>query len=278
MSVKARFMVGLIGLWLCCPANGVLADTKQESEYGFFSDRQIVLAHTLVFNEALQRRISDIGDRVVRAAGQPGTRYTYRVVNDPTINAYSTASGFLYINTGLLDILESEDELAAVMAHEIAHVHDHHLINFAYAAYRRQVAGEVAGILLAAALGAASGMAVQSAYGSPDYANSPYAQQAVQQAVDAGMRVGISAGDAMAISLIKGYGKKQELKADAFAIRYTRKAGYDPTALVGVLRKLASIKGRLGITKENYVSGFINAEPGLDARIKSAQKILAKGE
>lgn len=265
MSVKG-FIAGLVGLLLYCPPNGALGDTMEETQYGFFSDRQMVSARTLLFNEALHRRISEIGDRIVRTAGQPGTNtYTYRILNDPTINAASIASGFVYINTGLLDILESEDELAAVIAHEIAHVHDHHQINFEYAAHRRKVAGQAVGILLGLALGVGGGMAAPTA----SYSG---------QLVGLGNQLGLGVGQTMAISMIEGYGEDQELEADAFAIRHTRQAGYDATALVGVFRKLASIKGRLAITKENYVSALINAEPGLEARIEAAQELLAKAE
>ena len=74
--------------------------------------------------------------------------------------------------------------------------------------------------------------------------------------------------------MIKGYGKKQELEADALAIQYTKRANYDPNALVDVFKRLASIRNSLKINEQNYISSLINAEPGLEERIKQAGVLM----
>jgi hypothetical protein len=53
-------------------------------------------------------------------------KYTFKVVEDEDVNAFALPGGHIYVNTGLLDIIESDDELAGVLAHEIAHVAHHH--------------------------------------------------------------------------------------------------------------------------------------------------------
>jgi len=80
----------------------------------------------------------------------------------------------------------------------------------------------------------------------------------------------------MSTYMIKGYGKKQELEADSLAIGYIRKAGYDPKAMVSVFKKLISARDKLGI-KQDYTSGLINAEPGLEERLKQAEKNISTG-
>jgi predicted Zn-dependent protease len=178
---------------------------------------------------------------------------------------YAASEGFVYVTTGLLDVLESEDELATVLGHEIAHVSQRHQMKFIYAAYRRRIAGQLFGVVAGAALGAAMGSAAQSA------SSAAYAESATRQAVDLGFRMGEVMGNAMYVSMVEGYGKKQELEADALGIQYSRDAGYDPNGLVCVFKRLISVRDRLGLSRENYISNLMNAEPGLEARIKNIE-------
>jgi len=63
--------------------------------------------------------------------GKPGIKkfdYTFKLVDDKDINAYSLPGGFIYVHTGLLEFVRSDDELAGVLAHEIAHASHHHMI------------------------------------------------------------------------------------------------------------------------------------------------------
>lgn len=113
-----RIILGLI-LFLFTFPKIAPAEDNEELKFGFYVDREVVSSQTILFNKALNLRIAEIGKRIVKVSDKPDMKYIFRVINDPTINAYSAAGGFAYINTGLLDILESEDELASVMAHEI---------------------------------------------------------------------------------------------------------------------------------------------------------------
>ena len=240
---RKQVFLWLILLSLAFPKFVVALDEK-EIKFGFYADRAVAASQTILFNDALVERISEIGNRIVKASGEEDMKYTFRVINDPTINAYSAAGGFIYVNTGLLDILESEDELAAILAHEIAHITNHHQIKFVYSAHRKKVAGQIAGFFFGVVLGAA-GAAAMGPAPSPESPSYSTYRQLTQQMVDLGFKVGEAMGYAMAVSMIKGYGKKQELEADRFAIQYTYKAGYDPYALVSVFKKLESIKNRL---------------------------------
>ena len=85
-------------------------------------------------------------------------------------------------------------------------------------------------------------------------------------------------GGAMAVCMIKGYGRAQELEADALAVQYTRETGYDPHALVRVFKRLASIRDSLQLNEDNYISSLINAQPGLEERIKQTEKLIAASE
>lgn len=268
-----RIILGII-LFVCVFPKISFAGDNEEIKFGFYADKRIVSTQTILFNETLNKKITEIGNKVAKASKKQDMKYTFRVINEPTINAYAAAGGFVYINTGLLDILETEDELAAILAHEIHHINASHQINFIYAAHRKKVAGQVAGVFLGVALGAAGGMAMGPAP-SPYSSNYAMHQQLTQQMVDIGVRLGMAMGSEIGVSMIKGYGKKQELEADAFAVKYTQKAGYDPNALISVLKKLTSMRDRLGINEKNYASSLINAEPGLEERIKNTEELLS---
>jgi predicted Zn-dependent protease len=251
-----------------------LASNDEELKLGFFADRREVSTKTLLLNDAVNQRIAEIGNRVAKASDKPGIKYVFRIINDPVINASSAAGGFIYINTGLLDVLESEDELAAVIAHEIAHVDKSHQINHVYAVHRSIVTGQVAGVLIGVAFAAAGVAAMGTAPSvySPSY--SMYSSM-TNQVAQLGLRLGGVMGDAMAVSMAEGYGKEQELEADSLSIQYTKNANYDPNALVGVFKKLQSVKTKMGINDKNYVSALLNAKPGLDERIKQAETLIS---
>lgn len=246
------------------------AEYDKEVKFGFYADRFFISTHTILFDEVLNKRITEIGNRVAKVSDKPDMEYTFRIVNDPVINAYSTAGGYVYINTGLLDVLESEDELAAVLGHEIVHTNKSHQINFARAMHR----GEVVGIAIAVLLSSLVNVGAQAAMGpsTPEtaFSHSIYEHFTYPEI----QRLAGEVGGGIAISIVQGYGKKQELEADVLAIQYIKKAGYDPNAMISVLKRMISVRNRLKINENNYVSKLINAEPGLEERIKNAELIL----
>ena len=270
MIVK-RMMLRLVLLTIALPKLNFAQDDESR-KFGYYTDRAMVLTQTILFNEASNNRINEIGNRLVKASDTPDMPHTFRVINDPTINAYATSGGFVYITTGLLDILESEDELAAIIAHEIGHTSKDHPINFIYESHESAKKGRIVGLGLAAVLGYALGEMAEA--GSKGYYY--YPTYTTQQAIDLGFKLGESIGNSIAVSMIKGYGKEQELESDALAVQYTHKAGYDPNALVAVFKKLMLIRDELEINEKNYISSVINAEPGLEQRLKSVEEIIAK--
>ncbi|MGD1901387.1 MAG: M48 family metallopeptidase [Geitlerinemataceae cyanobacterium] len=96
-----------------------------------------------IYNSARVRDFLDeIGERLVAVSDRPELPFTFQVVNDSSINAFATLGGFVYINTGLMAAAENESELAGVVAHEIAHITEKHVIErMKQAAVARGVAG-----------------------------------------------------------------------------------------------------------------------------------------
>jgi len=94
----------------------------------------------LVTDAAIVERVNRVGQELATVANktpiaaQWGSsqlkpfNYTFRVVDDKDVNAYSLPGGYIYINKGLLDYVHSDDELAGVLAHEITHASHHHMV------------------------------------------------------------------------------------------------------------------------------------------------------
>jgi len=273
MQKKKKILISLIIFFLSFYGI-VIAGEEKEIKYNFYADRLITSSHIILFDEALTQKIVEIGNKIIKASDKPDMNCTFRILNDPTINAYSTASGegsFIYVNTGLLDIIESEDELAGVLAHEIAHAVKKHQIKFLKSEFWSTFVGSfllefgagVAGIYLGHTLAPSDVIRAQQIGEIVTYTTGFLGSKAVAPII---------------VTIIQGYRKEHELEADALAIRYMAKAGYQPTAYIAFLKKLKSIRDKLKINEKNYASCLINAKPGLEERIKYVKRLILESK
>ncbi|HEY8617699.1 MAG TPA: M48 family metalloprotease [Phenylobacterium sp.] len=151
----------------------------------------------------LQAYVARVGERVAGAAGKPG-QCRFTVLNSDVVNAFAAPPGcYVYVTRGLLAILNSEDELAAVLGHEVGHVAANH-------SGRRQQRSLFTG------LGA---LAVGILTGSSDLA-----------------RIAGQVGQLNVLS----YSRNQEFEADSLGLRYLGQTGYAPDALADLLSALQS--------------------------------------
>lgn len=163
--------------------------------------------------------------------GALGSRQTWQVAvfNDDEANAFALPGGKIGVNTGLLRVAKSQDQLAAVIGHEIAHVTaDHHNARLS-AAY----AAETASSLVAAV--ASEGGASQQLMGL--------------------LGVGVQYG------VINPYSRSQESEADLLGIRYMADAGFDPRASVDLWKAMAAEGSGGG-------PAFLSTHPSHGARIE----------
>ena len=122
-----------------------MSDTREVS-IGSQIDAQLKAnGNVSVYNStSVQQFVETIGDRLVAVSDRPELPFTFQVVNDSNINAFATLGGFVYVNTGLISLAENESELAGVIAHEIGHITEKHVIErMKQAAIARGVAGSV---------------------------------------------------------------------------------------------------------------------------------------
>ncbi len=102
---------------------------SQEMQLGQQTDRQLTAKQFKILNDrALNDRVNQIGQRLAANMKRKNLTYTFRVVDDKSINAAATMGGFTYVNKGLIDAAANDAELASVIAHELGHIEARHSI------------------------------------------------------------------------------------------------------------------------------------------------------
>lgn len=119
---------------------------QQEIELGQDINQQVLQDVNVYDNASITQYVDGIGQQLALNTERSQVPYTFQVIEDDQVNAFSTLGGFVYLNTGLLQTADNEAQLASVIAHEIAHVDRRHAIQ------RLQQAAIAEGILTAGGL------------------------------------------------------------------------------------------------------------------------------
>jgi predicted Zn-dependent protease len=148
-------------------------------------------------------------------AANPAVHYRVRVIEDPTLNAFSFPHGSIYVHTGLLARLENEDQLATVLGHEMTHVERRHMLRFERDSHNKEVAFSVAANAALFVVDAAETVARSEGHGGA----------AVAIDVLGNVGVELSLGLALVAS-VEGYGRELEADADHGGFAKMAVAGY----------------------------------------------------
>lgn len=109
------------------PQSARAAFSKDEIQMGQEAAKQIEKEEKVVTDRAIVERVSTIGQALVKVSSEPDAEFTFKVLkDDKQVNAFALPGGFVYVYTGLLNKVQSDDELAGVLAHEITHATHHH--------------------------------------------------------------------------------------------------------------------------------------------------------
>lgn len=194
----------LLALLAAACAFSAQARQADEAAVGDAAAAALLGAAPAVQKPAVQRYVNLLGASMAALSERPNLAWRFAVIDDDAINAFAAPGGIVLITRGLFRLLDSEDELAAVIAHEIGHVvRKHH-----YSVILRQRLAEEA----------TSKLAAGSRAGDLD-----------------------ALSKASSVLFARGLDKSAEFDADAYALQLATRAGYDPAAVLGVLEKLRSI-------------------------------------
>jgi len=138
IAVRALAVVGLAGAMAITgsctlnPATGerqlTLIGEQQEIAMGRQYDESVQAELGLYPDEELQEYIQELGARIAAKTERPNLPWSFRVVDDPTVNAFALPGGFIYVTRGILAHFNSEAELVSVLGHEIGHVTARHSV------------------------------------------------------------------------------------------------------------------------------------------------------
>lgn len=202
--------VALTGLAGCstAPVTGrqqlLLMSSSEAATMGRDAYAQILQEKGIASNQQQTAMMRRAGERIAQA-NVPGQHWEFNLINDSTPNAFALPGGYVGVNTGLFQVVKNEDQLAAVMGHEIAHVIARHP--------EERISREALVGTGAAVVGAAV----------PDFAG--------------------LASSAATLGLILPFSREQESEADVIGLQYMARAGYDPRAAVQVWQNFGALGG-----------------------------------
>lgn len=225
----------------------VMMSEAQEIQLGREEHAKILQEFGRYDDPELQDYVTRVGQRIAAVSHRPQLQYTFTVLDSEDINAFALPGGYVYITRGIMAYLNSEAELVAVLGHEVGHVTARHSVRQQSGAMATGVGATVIGILT----------------GSGDLAS-----------------VANMAGTA----LVSGYGRDMELEADSLGAQYLDRLGYDPDAMIDVVRLLKNQESfelqqaRTENREPRVYHGVFATHPDNDTRLKEVVKAAHKVE
>jgi predicted Zn-dependent protease len=197
----------------------------EEAEYAKALVRQMRAYEVLLEDPLISAYFEDMGFRLASNSDRPDKAFTFVVLDQPVVNAFAAPGGVIALYTGLILAADDENEIAGVLAHEIAHITQLHL----YRAMERQqamtipIALAMLGLMLA---GGGSGQAIQGA---------------------------VMGGQAAAQQASIYFTRQNEYEADRIGISTLSRAGYDPAGMGEFFEKMGRITRAMGEGPPEYL-------------------------
>lgn len=240
-TLRAWGCAGLVGVLAAgCATNPVtgrrqlsLVSEAQEIQMGQQAAQEVAQQLGLVENDALQQYVQRVGAQLAAESERPNLPWTFRVVDDPTPNAFALPGGFIFMTRGMMDLMDSEAELAAVLGHEIGHVTARHSVTQISRGQLAQLGLGVGSILF------------------------PSAAQAVGGLAQTGMQL-----------LFLSYGRDAERQADELGFRYALREGFEVREMDDIFATLMRIGQASG---RSEIPSWLASHPAEPERIAAAQ-------
>jgi beta-barrel assembly-enhancing protease len=228
---------------------GEVLGPAQQQEYGEMLLSQLRHYDYILEDPLIDSWLRTLGNRLGAASDQPRQAFTFFMMKDRQVNAFATVGGYIGANAGLVLTAESEDEVAAVMAHEIAHVTQSHVLRGVERAQKDSIP------ILLAMLGA---IAVAGASNSDSAENGAMAALASAQGLMAQRQI--------------NYTRSSESEADRLGIRTLARSGYDPEAMAGMFQRLQALSRSNQGGERERTPDYLQTHPVTTTRISEAKQ------
>lgn len=202
----------LLLLLLALPARSPAMTVEEERQLGEKILIEVKKRWPLLKDPAVNDYVNRIGREILQSIGPQPFDYQFFILNTPDVNAFAVPGGLIFLNSGLILLVENEDELAGVMAHEIGHVVGRHIARRSEKTQKLSLAA--LGALLAGVLmgGKAAGAVATTTMAATETA------------------------------LLK-YSREDEEEADYLGLKFMEQTGYDRQGMVTMLKKLRRMQG-----------------------------------
>jgi thioredoxin-like negative regulator of GroEL len=228
------------------PAPALALPTSTEIQIGKEYDKQITDSSVIVTDPLLNQWINDVTNKLWAQTARKDIPYSIKIIDDPNINAFSTLGGYVYVNEGTLDFVQSDDELAAVLGHETGHIERRHAITANNKASILNVIFGIASLF------------------------SPFLYR-FGQLLQAGALARISRDD--------------ENEADKYGVLLMTRAGFDPDAAISFMSHLGAQEKESHNVLDKYLQDHpgtdkrlanLRGDPGLNPETRTDEQRLAQ--
>ena len=218
------------------------AGTEKEIDFGRGVAAKILGKYPIFKDEEKVNYVSQIGTGISAQLGRPELRYYFGILDTEDINAYAAPGGYIFVTTGALKLMRNEAQLAGVLAHELAHIDQKHIVKqLNLQSSDRSLTSGIAQILGGATLSA---------------------------------KIALERLNDLAFKMLmeEGLSKKDEADADQKALEMLISTGYDPQSY---LDYLLSLKPHL---EQGQAKVLSKTHPTIDTRIKILSEFISKHE
>jgi predicted Zn-dependent protease len=196
------------------PAPALAVSTQTEIEMGREEDQQIVESSVIETDPLLNAYVQKVAGKLWRQVARKDVPYNVKIIKDSSINAFSTMGGYVYVDEGMIDFVQSDDELAGVIGHETGHIERRHVIT-------EQSKAEALNLLFG----------IASIF-------SPIIYQF---------------GNLMEAGVFAKVQRENELQADRYGLQLMSRAGYDPDAMKTMMEHLGVLQDAHASIVDKYL-------------------------
>lgn len=226
------------------PARAVT--TQQEIRAGQAEDEQITSSEVIETDPLLNAYVQSIANKLWLQVARKDLPYNVKIIKASDINSFATEGGFVYIDEGMLDFVQSDDEFASVLGHETGHIERRHVVTLNTKAQILEVLLGLASIF------------------------SPFV---------------MAGGGLLGQTIIEKMSREDEIEADRYGLQLMSRAGYDPDSMVTMMRHMGALGDEHSELMDKYLEDHPDPQarvshlmgyPELDPRVVTEQQLLVR--